>query len=446
MAEQNRPIIVVGGGWAGLSCAIELTRLGHQVTVLESARQLGGRARCVPFNDLAIDNGQHILLGAYRQTLQLLHLLGIAESKALQRLPLNLQLQNAQHQTYSLRVPNFPAPLHLLSGLLSAKGFTLQERWRAITLGSRIWRNVSANDKDQSVLEWLTQEQQSATVIQCLWEPLCLAAMNTPIHLASAQVFQTVMYDAFCHTRHNSDILLPRSDLGTLLPDPALDFIEQHHGSVHLGQRVEAIHVHQRHIHGVQTQQGDIDAAQIVLAVPPHAAIPLIESHTALQDLAYLLRGFTYEPISTVYIKYPKEVHSDFPIQGFVGMTSQWLIDRQITAHPGLMAVVISGPGSHMQWDTSQLAKQVITELADAFPHWPKPEEHFVIREKRATFSCRVGIQSIRPDNTTPVKGLWLAGDYTNTRYPATIEGAVRSGLRCAQLLHHEHTTTDLAP
>lgn len=442
MAELSQPIIVIGGGWAGLSCAIELTRLGHQVTLLESARQLGGRARCVRFHDLPVDNGQHILLGAYRQTLQLLRILNLSESTVLRRIPLHLHLEDAQHHTYSLNAPNIPAPLHLLTGLLNAKGFTTHDRWRAIAFGIQIWRDRLSKFSDRSVLNWLQEQKQSSRLIDCLWQPLCLAAMNTPIHLASAQVFQTILRDAFCQTRQDSEILLPRTDLGALLPNPALDYIEQHDGTVLFGQRVEAIHVHQRQIVGVQTQQETIDSTQVVLAVPPHAALSLLETHPALHDLVYQLRGFTYEPICTVYIQYPSEIRSDLPIQGFVGMTTQWLIDRQVTGHPGLMAVVISGPGPHMQWDSKQLADQVITELADAYPHWPKPSDHYVIREKRATFSCRVGIQAIRPDNATPVNGLWLAGDYTNTHYPATIEGAVRSGLRCAQLLHQQNTTS----
>ena len=128
---------------------------------------------------------------------------------------------------------------------------------------------------------------------------------------------------------------------------------------------------------------------------------------------------------------------------GMSGTLSQWLFDRRVCNQPGLIAVVISADGAHMSWDNARLTSEVTSELRSRFPTWPEAETAMVIREKRATFECRVGTENLRPGNTTPVKGLWLAGDYTDTGYPATLEGAVRSGVQCAhRIIEQRHSSS----
>ncbi len=428
-------MLIVGGGWAGLSCAVELTRLGHSVQLFESARQLGGRARRIVMANTTVDNGQHLLLGAYYHTLRLLAFLGVPDSTFL-RQPLHLSLRDSHNQLIELKTADWPAPLNLLFGLLRAKGFGLTDRLRALQFGAQLWRHKVMPECDISVDDLLQQQHQTASLIQRLWKPLCLASLNTPIEAASAQVFVRVLTDTFCHQQHDADVLLPRVDLSMLLPDRAVEYIEQHGGKVHLSHRVDQLLVENAQVTGVLCHDMIHTTDCVVLALPPHACLPLIKPVAALQNLAYHLGGFSYEPICTVYIQYPTTVSTDQPMEGLLGTIAQWVIDRRITGQHGLMAVVISGPGSHMQLDHTQLANQVCTELKQAFPHWPQPDDVQVICEKRATFSCRIDINRIRPDNATAIPNLWLAGDYTNTGYPATIEGAVQSGLRCAQHIH----------
>lgn len=440
MAENAEPVIVVGGGWAGLTCAVELGMLGHPVTLLESARQLGGRARRVAFAEQTVDNGQHIFVGAYHATLDLMQRLGLSLEQTLARQELDLSVQDSNRRQFQLRLPHLLAPLNLLVGLVTSRGFSLRDRWHALGFGMRLFTNSLVSDEDISVADLLARTHQSPNMITALWEPICLAALNTPIEEASAQVFNRVLHDSFCRSHRDADMIIPRVDLGRLLPDAAFDFIEQHNGFVHLSQRASELLIEKRHIVGIKSEDRKYEAAHVVLAIPPHACQPLLKTHPALHDIAYNLSGYDYQPICTVYLQFPDNVHSDRPMQGFLGTTTQWIVDRRITGQPGLMAVVISGPGQHMQLANDELAAHVQDELQEFFPHWPRASSVLVIKEKRATFNCRIGINSLRPANRTPVRGLWLAGDYTNTGYPATIESAVISGQQTARQIHHEVT------
>ena len=438
MPDNQESIVIVGGGWAGLACAVELTDLGHPVTVLESARQLGGRARRVAFAEQTVDNGQHVFVGAYHHTLELLTRLGVSLEESLQRQVLDLFLLRDDNHKFQLRLPHLLSPLNLLVGLLGAKGFSLMDRWHAFLFGLRLFTNAMVSEADLTVSELLISQHQTPNAIRGLWEPICLASLNTPIEEASAQIFIRMLHDSFCRSHRDADMIIPRVDLGRLLPDTAFDFIERHNGFVHLSQRVTELLIEQGHITGVKCDDKKYEASHVVLATPPHASQSLLKPHAAMHDIAYNLSGYDYHPICTIYLQYPTSVQTDRQLQGLLGTTTQWLVDRRICGQPGMIAAVISGPGNHMQLDNEQLAAHIQDELQQLFPHWPPPDSVMVIKEKRATFNCRAGINLLRPSNRTPVHGLWLAGDYTNTGYPATIESAVISGQQAAQLIHEE--------
>lgn len=427
-------VAVIGGGWAGLSAALTLARKGYAVSLFEAARQLGGRARRVPFEGRAVDNGQHLLIGAYHETLTLLHQLGVDTDTQLHRERLNLQVRTQGQGDFTLRAPGFlPAPLHLLIALLRSHGLSLRERLRALRLCLRLALSHFRLDTDISVQALLARHGQSARVCEVLWTPVCLATLNTPPERASAQVFLRVLRDTFAQSRGDADLLFPATDLGRLLADPALDTLERLGGTVHLGRRVTALTLNEGGITGLISGEQHHDAEHVILALPPHASRPLLEAHPRLHKLGGQLARFHYEPICTVYVQYPPSVRLPQTMVGLSGTLTQWLIDRRICAQPGLMAAVISASGAHMQLDNAALIAHVSDEIARHFPDWPVPEAARVIREKRATFACEVNINALRPGVTTPVRGCWLAGDHTRTGYPATLEGAVRSGLQCAR-------------
>ena len=437
-------VIVVGGGWAGLAAAVELCCHGVRVTLLEAASQLGGRARSVTHGSLFIDNGQHLLLGAYRDTLRLLQVVGVAETAVLQRQPLHLLLKSPHQTDIRIRCPTLPAPLHLITGLLRAKGLTMADRLAALPLCRSVLTAgvIKYNaEQDISVAAWLARHKQSSALIRILWQPLCLAILNTPVEAASAQVFIRVLKDAFARQRNDSDLLFSRVDLGSIFPGPARRFIETHGGAVILNQRVKALRLYDSTVQGVTTATQEINADHVILAIPPVSCQRLLEPHAELCGIAQRLAQISHEPICTVYVQYPPHVKLELPMIGLLDTTSQWVFDRGLygSAQAGLMAVVISGPGEHMTLSNRALSTRVVDELCQIFTEWPAPlhdpKDAIIIREKRATFSCHTGIGSLRPAAKLPVHGAWLAGDYTDTGYPATLEGAVRSGIHCARTL-----------
>ncbi len=429
---QNR-IGIVGAGWAGLAAAVTLVETGQSVTLYEAAPRPGGRARALPWRDLELDNGQHLFIGAYHQTLALLRTLDIDPERAFLRLPLGLTLLGTETTPgLTLRVPRLPAPLHLLAGLLGAQGLGLADRLRALRFGTG-WKAARwPADDDISVSQWLREQDQSSRLCKTLWDPLCLAVMNTPPDTASARVFARVLCDAFLRRRNDSDLLVPRRALGALLPEPALAWLRAR-GTQIVQQRIAGVVREEIGTFRLQTRNGTVCRhARLILAPGHHALADLLPDHPSLKGITDMARRFGSEPVTTVYLRYPPQVRLAQPMLGLLSAPGQWLFDRRVAGQPGVMAVVISAGGSHMTLSKAALIQAVSAQLAGHFPHWPAPRNGFVVREKRATFRCEVGIDARRPGNATPLPGLWLAGDFTDTGYPATLEGAVRSGVQCA--------------
>ena len=447
---NEEPIVIIGAGWAGLAAAVKLTQMGHNVTLYESAKQAGGRARSVTFDDKVVDNGQHLLIGAYSTCLSLMSTVGIDITNSLKRLPLlltvfdkeNINKPNSNNLASKLviKAPKLPAPLHLLYALFTAKGLKFKDRLAALKFGFTLQRNNYKVKQDISVEELFRLTDQTDILIKQLWEPLCLSTLNTPIKEASANVFMRVFKDAFTNKRKDADLLVPTVDLSQLFPDAAIKYIETHGGKVYLKSRVEQIKIKKNQITSLTATVDDnsqtIKTSNIIIATAPQNLIKLLENHRELKPLKNKINQFHYQPIVTVYLQYPKETQINPGMIGMSSSISQWIFDRgHFCQQSGLFSVVISAKGTHMTMDDDKLTKTVHDEVTMLLPNSPALINSFVIREKRATFACNVNINNIRPHNSTDVKGLFLAGDYTDTDYPATLEGAVRSGINAAYLI-----------
>lgn len=437
-------LAVVGAGWAGCAAAVEASRRGHQVTLFERARTLGGRARAVELNGALLDNGQHILLGAYRETLRLMHTVGIRETDAFLRLPLQMRYA-PESGGMDFIAPRLPAPLHLLTALLRAKGLARADKLALARFSSTArWMGWRLHT-DCTVAELLERFDQTERLTRLMWRPLCIAALNTAPERASAQVFLNVLRDSLGARRAASDMLLPRVDLTTMFPQHAAALVEKAGGNVVTGCTVQAILPAAETAQAGWTLQsnGDDDASTqhfdaVIVATDPGRAAELL----AALPGAPTLPVFEYEPITTCYLQYDASIRLTQPFLALLddakaGNWGQFVFDRgQLAAdQAGLLAVVVSASAQAIASGKDALSAAVARQLAQALrqpalltPRWSK-----VISEKRATFVCTPALA--RPAVETGLENLFLAGDYVASDYPATLEAAVQSGVAAVGLI-----------
>ncbi len=424
--RQAASVAVIGGGYAGMAAAATLAAQNIAVTVFEAGKQLGGRARRVEHRDAALDNGLHILSGAYSETLRLIQQVNPQHASALLRIPLAWHM----HGEFDLTAPQLPAPLHLLVALLSAKGAGIAERLQMVRLLAALKRKGYRLEQDISVELLLKQHQQSEFMKRVFWRPLCVAALNTPPAYASAQIFVNVLRDTMNASRAASDLLLSRVDLSALFPEPAADYVKQHGGDIKLGQRVTAIDVSGDGF-VVITGAAKETFSHVVCALPPHQVGAFLIGISALSDTATMIEQFSYQPIYSVWLQYASPVFLPAAMLGFADGPLHWVFDRgALCGQSGLIGAVISAEGAHQDMSQEELGALANAEIKRRLGALPELQWLRVIAEKRATFACTPGLR--RPACITPLKNFYLAGDYTASDYPATIESAVRSGISCA--------------
>ena len=421
-------IAVIGAGWAGMAAAVTATQRGHHVTVFEASRSLGGRARALSATlpdgtSALLDNGQHILIGAYTDTLRLMREVGVDLNTALLRLPLSLRFPDGAGLQFPLLPAPLPASLDALVGILRARGWAWHDKWGLLQLAGQWQRNGFACDADLTVAALCAT--LTPRVLHELIEPLCVSALNTPSTQASAQVFLRVMKDALFGVRGGSHLLLPRTDLSALFPTPAAHWLARNGGDVKLGHRVA-------HLGSQGAQWGVDDQAfdAVVLALPSSGAAQLVNEYarTGSQPLANQLNTWAditeklhFEAITTVYTwgEHAALTAPMLALRSDAEHPAQFVFDRsQLGGPPGLLAWVVSASTGERVALQAQVLQQARNQLGLNL------QEVQTVVEKRATFACTPALQ--RPSmHIAP--GLLACGDYVAGPYPATLEGAVRS-------------------
>jgi len=423
---MKQRVAVIGGGWAGCASALTLAEAGVPVTLYEAGQTLGGRARAITLDGRKLDNGQHILLGAYTQTLELMTRLDSADPEAgLMRLPLTIE----QPPGFRLACPALPAPLNLLVGLVNARGLGWQEKWQAARWAAKTLQG-SPQQPDTSVEELLSG--QSEQLHRLLWHPLCLSALNTLPESASANTYQRVLAAAFASRREHSDLLLPRHDLSALFPQPAAARIEALGGRLRLNSRVVGIDPDGQGL-AVRTHLDVDHFDRLVLAVAPQHLATLGQQLPGLEASLDTVAGFRYEPIATAYLQYPAGVRLSRPMLALAGEPGQFVFDRgQTHGQAGLLAVVVSAASSLLGQPHDTWLNAVEIQLR-RMVSLPQPTWRRAVIEKQATYACVPRLK--RPAVRTGHSRVFLAGDYTEGPYPATLESATLSGVQSAQAL-----------
>ena len=413
-------VAVVGAGYAGMAAAVTLAQRGTPVTVFEAGPVPGGRARRVTTQGHTLDNGQHILVGAYATLFSLMRAVGVPADAVL-RIPLELRYADGFH----FRAPNFPAPFGLLAGLLAARGLPWRERLDAVRFMHAMRKRAFKLGQDCAVSELLERHAQNGRIGHYLWRPLCVSALNTPPERASASVFLTVLRDTLGSDAQASDLILPCVDLSKLFPEPATEWLRAQGADVRCETPV-------RDLRALRAQ-----FERVILAVGPHQ-MKAIAPELAIE--------FEYQPIYTCYLQYDGRTRLPFPMLGLAQGLVQWVFDRgRLMGEKGLLAAVISAQGDHQQMTQEELAAACHREIAAAIPGIAAPQWTRVIAEKRATIAARENLT--RPAIQTTLPGVFLAGDYMDPEYPPTLEAAVRSGVRAADrvlagLIPHQDRTS----
>jgi squalene-associated FAD-dependent desaturase len=446
VAGKAKRVAVIGGGWSGCAAAVTLARAGIGVTVLEQARVLGGRARRVVQDGAVLDNGQHLLVGANRQTLGLIaEVHGTKQAESLvSRIPLTLRpFGDAPSGAVALSAWPLPAPLHLAGAMLAARGLTWRERIALVAGFRRLARADFRVPGGQTVSQCFAGTPLRA--MEAVWEPLCIAALNTPPEQASAQVFVNVLREAFAGSARAADLLVPAADLSALFPDAAARFVSARGGDVRTGATVRGI---ARSGERVDLLMGpgpeSFDAA--IVAVGPHQLATTLGDAT--DDAAWrasldAVSAFAYESITTIYLGHAEPLRLPLPVMRLDDAPGHWIFDRNAAARGalpggarGLVAVVISTSGPHDALDQATLVSEVDAQLQRRHPTLAPLAWSRVIAERRATYACTPALA--RPVAGRVDRGVYLAGDYTDPDVPATLEAATRSGVRAAEALLHD--------
>jgi squalene-associated FAD-dependent desaturase len=440
-------VIVIGGGFAGLSAAVRLTRDGARVLVLEARSRLGGRATAFTDRQTGelVDNGQHVLVGAYTDSFAFLREIGAGENVRLQP-SLAVTMIDREGRRSRFTCPALPSPFHLAAGVFDWDALGWRDRWSILRMATplkiakralRPGARAIAASPGETVEGWLVRNGQTPRLREMFWEPLALAALNQPIDRAAAPVFTRVLAEMFGSDPAAAAIALPTRPLHLMYAEPARRYIEARGGSVRTGAAAK-LRIEDDAVRSVEAagERWTVDA--VISAVPWFALPDLVDRPVpSLEPILDRARRTEASPMVTVNLWFDRQV-IDEPFIGLPGRAMQWVFDKRAafgsdTSH---LSLVSSGASSLIDLTNDALIAHTHQELVAAIPsiRAARLVRATVIREPRATFSLAPG-QPERPGTVTPVRGLFLAGDWVETGLPATIESAVRSGHLAAHAL-----------
>ncbi len=440
--------VVIGGGFAGLSAAVRLAGRGARVLVLEARSRLGGRATAFPDRETGdlVDNGQHVILGAYRETIAFLEAIDASGGVRFQS-RLDVPMIDRDGRRSRLECPDLPAPLHLLAGVLEWDALSWSDRLSALRMAGplrlarrelRPGATTIAASPGETVSQWLERNGQTPRICEMLWEPLALAALNQPASTAAAPPFARVLAEMFGGDPRAATLALSDTPLHLLYAEPARRFIEERGGAVLTGATATVTIAKQptgAAVGAVTAGASQWQPAVVISAVPWFALNGLFEGESsALAPLLRAAAATAASPIVSVNLWYDSPLF-DEPFIGLPGRTLQWAFRRSFRGAEPYISLVSSGAAELAARSNQEIITLAQDELREALPAAAAATllRASVVREPRSTFSLAPG-QPPRPSTTTPVQGLLLAGDWIDTGLPATIEGAVRSGHRAADM------------
>jgi len=446
----GKRVIIIGGGFAGLAAGVSLSEQGVRVLLLERRSHLGGRA--YSFIDQTtgdvVDNGQHLFMGCYHQTIAFLEKIGCLDRLHFQPKP-RVDFLDREHGFTSFECPSLPAPLHAVAGLFRMRGISFGDKLRTIRVGRAIQQNGHAKSAPLTVSAWLDSLKQSSRVKERFWYPMAIATLNEDPEIASAAMLKVVLREAFGGGRKSTSIGISRVGLSDLYTDGARTFIPSHGGEVRVGALVDEIIIEQGNAVAVALKDGErIEGDYILSAVPPHALRQMLPAEMSETEFASLAQLDT-SPIVSINLWFDRPI-IEREFVGLLGTRSQWIFNKDLIVKPNhqsnQIAVIISAAHQYVDWTKAQLVEMALAELHELLPasRAATLRHTRIVKEREATLSHTLASDRLRPGPHTSIANLILAGDWTATGLPATIESAVMSGNIAARLITENQSNTEL--
>jgi len=434
----------MGGGLAGMVAASRLLDSGHPVTLVEKRPFLGGRAFSVKDGEFGVevDNGQHVFLRCYTAYLDFLHKLGTLRLARIQP-RLRIVVLGPGGRSAVLSSSPLPAPFHLLPSFLAYSHLSVKERLLALyaLVHARFSDRRHPELERKSFHQWLKERRQSDNAIRNFWGLVIRPTLNDATSNVSAAMGLMVFQEALLKGRHNGDIGYATSGLSRSLGDAACEYMMKRGGRLLLGRGISELVIQHRRVLGVRLEGGEtLQASWYISALPFDVLRALLPPDVAQEPFFARLEKLSSSPIVDLHVWYDRTV-MDEEFVAFVGSPLQWVFNKtRMQGEDGgqgqYLAVPLSSANEYIGKTEEELKKLFLPELARAFPRarQARVTRFLVTREKRATLRCLPGSHRLRPSTKTPVVKLLLAGEWTDTGWPSTMEGAVRSGNMAAEV------------
>jgi hydroxysqualene dehydroxylase len=431
---------ILGGGIAGLTAALELSRAGRSLVLCESRSRAGGRAASFidRVSGIEYDNGQHLMMGCYTATLRLLATLGTHDCLG-EISPMRIPFVRPGGRRAELRGGRLPHPLGLMQAFLGYSFLSVSERLSVLRVAMAL-RSLRAADIDaldgMSAAQWLSGLRQSSNTVESLWRPIVLATMNTDLPQASAKLLATVLREIFLSTADASTLLLPSRALSRIFADPACESLRKRGVELSFSSAVESIRREEDGAYTIHRRNAaPVRARQVVSALPPWALRRLLVQ-SGLEAMFPPLDAFTPSEIVSVHLR-SRVAITETPMTGLLGTATQWLFLKEVEQGGVWRYSCTISSASDLDPEGTGFEQLVINHLRAFFPHFTREDvlNAQAIRERAATYIPRPGMERHRPHALTSMPGFYLAGDWTATGLPATIESAARSGYAAAEVV-----------
>lgn len=442
MHDKNTfDVIILGAGISGMSSAMHCIKHGKRPLLVESTGNIGGRARS--FEDRisgdVIDNGQHVMMGCYASFFELIQEIGMMNHMHKQEcLTIPFHFPNGEKDIlFAKGIAGFNGPIGMALGMLRLQFLTSKDKRSLLIFALRLKLGM-CKPGSMTAMEFLMSEAQSKKLIELIWTPVILATMNGKPEEVSAKVFVTVLQLAFFGSGDASALYIPQCGLSTLF-EPFEHWLNSHGGMMIRSKGVTSLHIEDNAIKGVTLQDGKhILSSHVIAAIPPHALLKILPEELKSHSFFLDFDSIRYSPIISLYLWFDT-AFPEIDVTAIMDSTTQWVFNKStnMKSAKSLLALTISAGDEIVSHSTEDIALHCADEVRQCFPemreakllHWK------VIKEKSATVLIDPETEEKRPNQKSPVDGLIVAGDWTNTGLPATLEGAALSGKIAASLI-----------